>query len=67
MKIAGPRGAVGSASDSRTRGPGFDARSGHILLFTLLLVQEGHLSVTGDYNGLSTGKPIMRSKPSVVR
>ena len=26
-----PRNAVGSASDSRVRGPGFDTRSGHIL------------------------------------
>ena len=32
-QIAGPRGAVGNASDSRARGPGFDIRSGHILLF----------------------------------
>ena len=29
---AGPRGAVGSASDSRARGSGFDIRSGHILV-----------------------------------
>ena len=45
--LAGPRSAVGSASDSRARGPGFDARSGHILLSLLLLIQEGQLSVTG--------------------
>ena len=37
------RSAVGSASDSRTRGPGFDTRSGHLLSF-----QEGQLSVTGE-------------------
>ena len=27
---AGPRRAVGSASDSRGRGPGFDTQSGHV-------------------------------------
>ena len=43
-----PRGAVGSVSDSRARCPGFDTRSGHILLFLLLLIQEGQLSVTGE-------------------
>ena len=36
---AGPSSAVGSASDSRARGP----RSGHILLFLLPLIQEGQL------------------------
>ena len=45
--MAGPRSAVGSASDSRARGPGFDTRSGHILPFLLPLIQEGQLSVTG--------------------
>ena len=40
---ARPRGAVGSASDLRARGPGFDTRSGHILSFALLLIQEGQL------------------------
>ena len=45
---AGPHSAVGSASDSRARGPGFDTRSGHILSFLLPLIQEGQLSVTGD-------------------
>ena len=44
----GPRSAVGSASDSRARGPGFDARPGYILSFLLLLIQEGQLSVTGE-------------------
>ena len=44
---AGPRSAVGSASDSRARGPGFDIRSGHILSFLLPLIQDGQLSVTG--------------------
>ena len=44
---AGPRCAVGSASDSRARGLGFDTRSGHILSFLLPLIQEGQLSVTG--------------------
>ena len=41
------RGAVGSACDSKARGLGFDARSGHILSFLLPLIQEGQLSVTG--------------------
>ena len=45
---AGPRSAVGSASDSRARGPGFDTRSGHILSFLLPLIQERQLSVTGE-------------------
>ena len=44
----GPRSTVGSASDSRARGPGFDTRSGHILSFLLPLIQEGLLSVTGE-------------------
>ena len=44
---AGPRGAVGSASDSRARVPGFDIRFGHIHLFLLALIQEGNLLVTG--------------------
>ena len=30
------------------RGPGFDARSGHILSFLHLLILEGRLSVTGE-------------------
>ena len=47
-EIAGRRSAVGSASDSRARGPGFDTRSGHILSFFLPLIQEGQLSVTGE-------------------
>ena len=45
---AGPRRAVGSASDSRGRGPGFDTQSGHILSFLLPLIQEGQLSVTSE-------------------
>ena len=36
--IAGPRSAVGSASDSKARGPGFDTRSDHILSFLLPLI-----------------------------
>ena len=47
ITVAGQCSAVGSSSDSRSRGPGFDIRSGHILSFLLLLVQEGQLSVTG--------------------
>ena len=45
---AGPRSAVGRAPNSYVRGPGFDTRSGHILWFLLLLIQEGQLSVTGE-------------------
>ena len=53
---AGPNSAVGSASDSRGRGHGFDTRSGHILSFLLPLIQEGQWSVTGEkyvHEGLS--------------
>ena len=32
----------------KSRGPRFDIRSGHILSFLLLLIQEGQLSVTGE-------------------
>ena len=46
--FAGPRNAVGRAPDSLVRGPGFDTRSGHILLFLLPLFQERQLSVTGE-------------------
>ena len=46
-QTAGPRSAVGRASDSRARGPGFDSRSCHILSFIFPLIQEGYLSVTG--------------------
>ena len=48
--MAGPRSAVGRAPapDSYVRGPGFDTRSGHILLYLLPLIQEGQLSVTGE-------------------
>ena len=31
----------------KSRGRGFDTRSGHILSFLLSLIQEGQLSVTG--------------------
>ena len=40
--------AVGSACYSRGRDPGFETRSGHLLSFLLSLIQEGHLSVTGE-------------------
>ena len=43
-----PRSAVGSASDSRAKDPGFDTRSGHKLLFLFSLIQEEQLSVTGE-------------------
>ena len=38
---AGPCSAIGRAPDSLVRGPGFETRSGHILLFLLPLIQEG--------------------------
>ena len=40
--------AVGSTSDSRARGPGFDTRSGHIVSFLLQLNQEEQMLVTGE-------------------
>ena len=45
--LAGPRSAVGSASDSKARGPGFDTRSDHLISFLLPLIQEQKLSATG--------------------
>ena len=45
--VAGQRSAVGSASGSRTRGPGFETRSVNVLSFLLPLIEEGQLSVTG--------------------
>ena len=48
--------AVGSASDSRAKGPGFDTRSEHILSFLLPLIQEGQLSVTGELRAQSITK-----------
>ena len=47
-RAAGPRSAIGRASDSQVRGPGFDTRSDNILSFLLPLFQEGQLSVTGE-------------------
>ena len=44
----GLHSAVGSSSDSRARGSGYDTLSCHILLFLLPLIQEGQLSVTGE-------------------
>ena len=44
--LARPRSAISRAPDSSVRGPGFDTRSGNILL--LPLFQEGQLSVTGE-------------------
>ena len=46
--LAGPRSAVGSASDSKARGPEFDTWSGHLISFLLPLIQERKLSATGD-------------------
>ena len=48
LSKAGPRSAIGRAPDLYIRGPGFDTRSGNILLFLLPLFQEGQLSVTGE-------------------
>ena len=39
---------VGSASDSRARGPGLETQSNHILSFPFPLIQEGKLSITGE-------------------
>ena len=50
---AGPGGAVGSASDSRARGPGFDTQSGHILSF-LLPLKESRCQLQGKVCGRST-------------
>ena len=47
LKI-GSRSQVGSTSDSRPRCPGFDTKSGLILSFLVLLIQEGQLSVTSE-------------------
>ena len=55
-RSGGPRSAVGSASDSSARGPGFDTWSGHILLSNLLLIQEGqyvHLVLINRLGDLS--------------
>ena len=59
-----PHSTVGSASDSRARGPGFDTLSGHILLFLLPLIQEGHLSVTGKSMCRKYWLTLRRSKPA---
>ena len=48
--VAVPRGAFGSAFDSRARGPKFDTRSGHMLSFPHLLIPDGQLSATGEKN-----------------
>ena len=45
---AGPRSAVGSASDSRVSVPRFDTRSGDIFSFLLPLIYEELMSVTGE-------------------
>ena len=45
---AGLCSSVDRASDSRARGLGFDTRSGHMLSFLLMLIQEGQLSVIGE-------------------
>ena len=52
------------ARHSRARGPGFDTRSGHILLFLLPLKQEGQLSVTGESLCTKYWLTVMRSKPA---
>ena len=45
---AGLCSAVGSVSDSRATGFGFDTWLGYILPILLPLIQEGQLSVTGE-------------------
>ena len=47
LVAAGLHSAVSSASDTNVRGPGFDTRSGPLLLFILPLIHEGQLSITG--------------------
>ena len=47
-KQSGQLSPIGRAPDSYVRGPGFDTRSGNILLFLLPLFQAGQLSVTGE-------------------
>ena len=42
------RSAIGGASHSRARGPGFDTRSGHILSFLFPLIQKGKLLFIGE-------------------
>ena len=54
---AGPRSTVGRA----LRGPGFNTQSGNILSF-LLLIQEGHLSVTGKSMCTKYWLTVRRSK-----
>ena len=48
-RLARLHGTVGSTSDSRARGLGFNTQSGHILLFPFLLIQEGQLSATCNW------------------
>ena len=50
VPLAGARVAVGGASDSKARGPGFETPFSHIhvLSFLLPLIQEGQLPVTGE-------------------
>ena len=50
---------------SWVRGPGFDTRSGNILLFLLPLFQEGQLSVTGKSSNRLGGLSLPRK--SVVK
>ena len=66
---AGPRGAVGSGSDSRARSLEFNTRSGRILSFLLPLIQEEQLSVTGETCESMYAKYWLTSLPrkSVVR
>ena len=58
--LAGPRSAIGSAFDSRSRSPWFDSRSGHILSFILPLIQEGQsvkLCARSSSSSLRGSKP----------
>ena len=52
---AGPRSAVGRASDLRDRDPGHNTRSGHILSILLPLIQEGQLQSLPNVCAHSTG------------
>ena len=58
-------GTVGSMSDLRVRGLGFNTRPGHILeSFLLPLIQEGSCQLLGKVYAGSTGYLLRRSKPT---
>ena len=50
-EVTWPHSTTCSVSDSRARGPRFNTQPGHLLLFLLLHIQEGPLSVPGESIG----------------